>query len=233
MTVTIRKAEERGHANHGWLDSYHTFSFANYMDPAYMGYRDLRVINQDRVKGGMGFGAHGHRNMEIVTYVLDGALEHKDSMGNGEVMYPGDVQRMSAGTGVVHSEYNASATEMVHFLQIWLFPQKSGVTPGYMQKGFSREDKLNQLRLIISPEGKDNSLSINQDVSIYASILEPNAKVTYTVDRDRHAWVQIARGTATLNGQALKAGDGVAVSEAGDLEIVGQDEAEFLIFDLA
>jgi redox-sensitive bicupin YhaK (pirin superfamily) len=233
MTVTIRKSEERGHANHGWLDSYHTFSFANYMDPAYMGFRDLRVINQDRVKGGMGFGAHGHRDMEIVTYVLEGALEHKDSMGNGEVMYPGDVQRMSAGTGVVHSEYNGSATETSHFLQIWLYPKQSGITPSYEQKGFSREEKLNQLRLIVSPDGKDNSLSINQDASIYASILEPGAKVTHTVDRDRHAWIQIARGSATLNGQPLKTGDGVAVSEPGDLEIVGQDEVEFLIFDLA
>ncbi|AFY69200.1 Pirin domain protein [Thalassoporum mexicanum PCC 7367] len=233
MTVAIRKSAERGHANHGWLDSYHTFSFANYMDPAHMGFRDLRVINQDRVKGGMGFGAHGHRDMEIVTYVLDGALEHKDSMGNGEVMQPGDVQRMSAGTGIVHSEYNASITDPVHFLQIWIYPQDRGIKPGYVQKGFSRADKLNQLRLIVSPDGRDNSLTINQNTSIYASVLEPGAKVMHTVKPDRHAWVQIARGSATLNGQPLREGDGVAVSEAGDLEIAGQDEVEFLIFDLA
>lgn len=231
--ITLRKAEERGHANHGWLDSYHTFSFANYYDPNHMGFRHLRVINQDRVTGGMGFGTHSHRDMEIVSYVLDGSLEHKDSMGNIAVMHKGEVQRMSAGTGVSHSEYNHSKTELAHFLQIWILPEKEGIEPSYEQKVFAQEEKLNQLRPIVSPNGRDGSLSINQDVTIYASVLDNGAEVSYTVPASRYAWVQVARGKATLNGQPLKAGDGVAVSDPGTLNLVGQENAEVLIFDLA
>lgn len=231
--LTIRKAEERGHANHGWLDSYHTFSFASYYDPKHMGFRNLRVINQDCVTGGMGFGTHSHRDMEIVSYVLEGALEHKDSMGNGSVMRRGEVQRMSAGTGVAHSEYNHSKSDRVRFLQIWILPEKEGIAPSYEQKIFTDAEKHNQLRLIISREGKDGSLQINQDVNIYATILDPDAEVTHIVESDRYAWIQVASGAATLNGQLVKAGDGIAISASGNLHIVGKERAELLVFDLA
>ncbi len=231
--LTIRKSDERGHANHGWLDSYHTFSFAGYYDPRHMGYRDLRVINQDWVAAGMGFGAHPHRDMEIVTYLLEGALEHKDSMGNVEVMRRGDVQRMSAGTGVVHSEYNHSQSEPVRFLQIWILPEANGLPPSYEQKHFSAEEKRNRLRLIVSRDGRDDSLHIHQDVSIYASVLDAGAAVIHEVAPNRHAWIQIARGTVTIAGQQVQAGDGIAIDTLGTYAIESLDNAELVLFDLA
>jgi quercetin 2,3-dioxygenase len=231
--LTLRKGSDRGHANHGWLDSYHTFSFASYQDPEHMGFSQLRVINQDRVSGGGGFATHSHRDMEIVSYVLDGALEHKDSMGNGSVMVPGDVQRMSAGTGVSHSEYNHSQTDLVHFLQIWIHPDRLGLPSSYEQKLFTTEQKQDQLRLIVSQVGKDNSVAINQDVNIYASILSPGAKLTYNVPAKRNAWLQVAKGAVTLNDLPLQQGDGVAITELEHLTFLGGEAgAEFLLFDL-
>ncbi|MEE3717165.1 pirin family protein [Tumidithrix elongata RA019] len=231
--LTVRKSEDRGHANHGWLDSYHTFSFANYYDPSHMGFRDLRVINEDYVLGGKGFGTHPHKDMEIVTYVLDGALEHKDSMGNGSVILPGDVQRLTAGTGITHSEYNHSPSDLVHLLQIWILPNQTGVKPGYEQKMFSPAEKHNQLCLIVSSNGENGSVMVHQDVKVYATILDRDATVTHVVPPDRYAWVQVARGAIALNGEVLHAGDAAAVSEAGELHLVGQDDkAEVLVFDL-
>jgi quercetin 2,3-dioxygenase len=232
--LTIRKSDDRGHANHGWLDSYHTFSFASYYDPNHMAFRDLRVINQDRVVGGKGFGTHPHKDMEIITYVLDGALEHKDSMGNGSIILPGDVQRLTAGTGITHSEFNHSQRDLVHFLQIWILPNQSGVEPGYEQKMFAPAEKQNQLRLVVSPNGENGSVMVRQDVKVYATILDRDAKVTHSVKPDRYAWVQVAKGAIALNGQTLNVGDGAAISEAGELHLIGQaDLAEVLVFDLA
>jgi quercetin 2,3-dioxygenase len=231
--LTLRKAEERGHANHGWLDSYHTFSFANYYDPAHMGFRSLRVINQDRVRGGMGFGTHPHRDMEIISYVLEGALEHKDSMGNGSIIAPGEVQRLTAGTGITHSEFNHSKTDEVHFLQIWILPNRQNLEPGYEQKHFSVEQKRDRLLLVASADGRDGSVTVNQDLNLYATVLSNGAEVTHTVEPSRHAWIQVARGKALLNGQSLEVGDGVAVSQPGELLLVGKDNAEILVFDLA
>jgi redox-sensitive bicupin YhaK (pirin superfamily) len=231
--ITLRKANERGHADHGWLNTYHTFSFAGYHDPNHVHFRTLRVINEDRVAPGAGFGTHPHNDMEIVTYVLDGALEHRDSMGNGGVIHAGEVQRMSAGTGVTHSEYNHSSDEQVHFLQIWIFPDRKGIEPSYEQKSFSEADRTNRLRLIVSPAGTDGSMNIHQDVKLYASILEPGSTVTHQLAPDRHAWLQLTSGALTLNGQTIHAGDGAAVSEEQQLEINATDRAEFLLFDLA
>lgn len=231
--ITIRKSEERGHANHGWLDSYHTFSFANYYDPQHMAFRSLRVINQDKIDGGKGFGTHPHRDMEIVTYMLDGALEHKDSMGNGSIIRVGDVQRMSAGTGITHSEFNHSATEIAHLLQIWILPNQNNIKPSYEQISFSREEKLNQLRLIASSDGRDRSVTIHQDANIYASILEDGAKVTHVVGGDRYVWVQVASGSVLIGEHLLNAGDAFASDQASSLQIVANDCAEILIFDLA
>ena len=231
--LTIRKSEERGRANHGWLESYHTFSFANYYDPQHMAFRSLRVINQDQIIGGKGFGTHPHRDMEIITYMLEGALEHKDSMGNGSIIRVGDVQRMSAGTGITHSEFNPSATESAHLLQIWILPNQQGVTPSYEQIEFSREDKLNQLRLIAAPDGRDRAVKIYQDAYIYATILEDGAEVTHTVNSDRYAWVQVATGSILVGDRLLNAGDAVSSDRAGDLKLIGQGGAEVLIFDLA
>jgi quercetin 2,3-dioxygenase len=231
--LTVRKSEERGHANHGWLDSYHTFSFSSYYDPAHMGFRSLRVINQDRVKAGMGFGTHAHKDMEIISYVVEGSLEHKDSMGNGSIIYPGEVQRLTAGTGITHSEFNHSQTDLVHFLQIWILPNHNDLEPGYEQKMFSQAEKHNQLRLIVSPSGRDRSVQVNQDVNIYASILAADAKVVFTMEPDRHVWIQVARGEILLNGEVLAAGDGATVSEPQALELVGKQESEVLLFDLA
>jgi redox-sensitive bicupin YhaK (pirin superfamily) len=231
--ITIRKSEERGHANHGWLDSYHTFSFANYYDPQHMEFRSLRVINQDKVAGGKGFGTHPHRDMEIITYMLDGALEHKDSMGNGSVIQVGDVQRMSAGTGVTHSEFNPSPTETAHLLQIWILPNQVNVKPSYEQISFDREEKLNQLRLIASPDGRDRSVTIYQDAYIFASILEDGAEVIHKVDQDRHVWLQVAKGSVLVDDSLLNAGDAIASDRLGDLKIIGKDGAEVLLFDLA
>jgi len=231
--ITIRKSEERGHANHGWLDSYHTFSFASYYDPQHMEFRSLRVINQDKVAGGKGFCTHPHRDMEIITYMLDGALEHKDSMGNGSVIQVGDVQRMSAGTGVTHSEFNPSPTETAHLLQIWILPNQVNVKPSYEQISFDREEKLNQLRLIASPDGRDRSVTIYQDAYIFASILEDGAEVIHKVDQDRHVWLQVAKGSVLVDDSLLNAGDAIASDRLGDLKIIGKDGAEVLLFDLA
>lgn len=231
--IQVRKAEERGHANHGWLDTYHTFSFASYYDENHMGFRALRVINDDTVQGGKGFGTHAHSDMEIISYVLEGGLQHKDSMGNGSVLRPGDVQRISAGRGILHSEFNASQTDPVHFLQIWIEPEKAGVSPSYEEKHFARDEKLNRLRLIASPDARENSVWINQDVNVYASILEAGKSLAMAIGEDRHGWVQVASGRITLDSRELKAGDGVAVSGEINLEITAIDEAEFLVFDLA
>ncbi len=231
--IQIRRAEERGHANHGWLDTNYTFSFSSYYDPRFMGFRALRVINDDRIAPGRGFGTHGHRDMEIITYVLDGALEHRDSMGTGSVIRPGDVQRMSAGTGVQHSEFNGSKTEPLHLLQIWIEPERSGIAPGYEEKRFSDDEKRNVLRLIASRDGRDGSVTIHQDASVYATVLESGREVTHAIDANRHVWVHVARGSATLDGRLLRAGDGAAVSGERSLTLVGEDEAEILLFDLA
>jgi quercetin 2,3-dioxygenase len=231
--LTLRPSQARGHANHGWLDSYHTFSFANYYDPKHMGFRDLRVINEDRIAGGGGFGMHGHRDMEILTYVLEGALEHKDSLGNGEIIRPGEVQRMSAGTGVFHSEYNASRTEPVHLLQIWILPNQQGLEPSYEQKAFSREERSGKFRVIAAPDGRDGAVTIHQDVELYSAILSPGDETTYQLKPDRYAWLQVAQGTALLNGQLLNAGDGVALGKEKTLNLTTNDGAELLLFDLA
>ncbi|TMQ10609.1 MAG: pirin family protein [Deltaproteobacteria bacterium] len=230
--ITVRKAGERGHADHGWLDSRHTFSFADYHDPAHMGFRALRVINEDRVAGGAGFGRHSHRDMEIISYVLDGALEHRDSMGTGAVIQPGDVQRMSAGTGVTHSEYNASRQAPVHFLQIWLLPNRRGVVPSYEQKTFSAEDKRGRLRLVASPDGADDSVTIHSDARVYAGVFDAGASAEHALAPGRHAWVHVVRGTARINGIALAAGDAAALTEERTVRIEGIDAGEVLVFDL-
>ena len=230
--IRMRPGNERGHARHGWLDSHHTFSFADYYDPRHMGFRALRVINDDRVDPSMGFPPHPHRDMEIVSYVLEGGLAHKDSMGNGSVIRPGDVQRMSAGTGVRHSEYNASDAEPVHFLQIWLLPERQGLPPGYEQKRFSREEKLGTLRLVASPDGRDGSVTIRTDASLYAGILDAGMKTELPLAKGRHAWVHVARGKAVVNGHAMGEGDGAAFSDEALVTVEGVDDAEVLVFDL-
>ncbi len=227
--IQIRKAAERGHFDHGWLDTYHTFSFADYFDPEFMGFRALRVINDDRVAAGRGFGMHGHRDMEIVTYVLDGALAHRDSMGNGSIIRPGEVQRMSAGTGVTHSEANPSDTDPLRLLQIWILPERRGEKPGYEQKMFTDADRRGTLRLVASPDGRDGSVTIHQDVEIYASLVD--GEVTHTFRPGRYGWLQVARGNVELNGQALKEGDGAAISEESSVAINGSGEV--LLFDLS
>lgn len=235
--MKVRPAAERGHAEHGWLDSWHTFSFADYYDPEHMGFRSLRVINDDRVAAGQGFGRHPHRDMEIISYVLEGALEHKDSMGTGSVIRPGDVQRMSAGTGVAHSEYNASRTELVHFLQIWLLPSERGIAPSYAQKMFTRDDKRGRLRLLASPDGRDGSISIRSDASLYAGLFAAGESAEIAIARGRHAYVHVAKGRAKVNGRELSAGDGAALSDEPSVRIEGLDgvsetEGEVLVFDL-
>ena len=230
--MKVRRGSERGHANYGWLDSHHTFSFANYYDPDHMGFRALRVINDDRVIGGEGFGTHPHRNMEIISYVVDGALEHKDSMGNGSVIRPGDVQRMRAGTGVTHSEYNHSRNETVRFLQIWLTPARAGLEPGYEQKFFGDERK-GVLRLVASPDGAEGSVQVEQEVSMYASVLANGQTVTHDLGRDRHAWLQIVRGTVKVGGVELSEGDGASFGEAQTLSISSVGDSELILFDLA
>lgn len=230
---THRLSEERGQANLGWLDSKHTFSFGHYYDPAQMGFGALRVINEDRVVPGAGFDTHGHRDMEIVTYVLDGALEHKDSMGNGSVMRPGDVQRMTAGTGVRHSEYNHSKEAPVHLLQIWILPEREGLEPGYEQVNFSEEERRGRLRLIGSRDGRDGSVTIHQDVALYASLLEAGERLDFDVREGRQIWVQVARGELTVDGADLRHGDGLGIAEAGAVEILARQGSELLLFDLA
>jgi redox-sensitive bicupin YhaK (pirin superfamily) len=230
--MTLRHARDRGHAQHGWLDSHHTFSFADYYDPAHMGFRALRVINDDRVAAGQGFGRHGHRDMEIVSYVLEGALEHKDSMGTGSVITPGEVQKMSAGTGVAHSEFNASKVEPVHFLQIWLQPTATGLTPSYEQKAFSREDKQGRLRAVASKDGRDGSVTIHADAVLYAGLFDAGEHAELALAPGRHAWVHVASGTARVNGEALAAGDGAALSDVPAVKIEGLLGGEVLVFDL-
>lgn len=230
--LAVRKSEERGKASYGWLNTYYSFSFANYYDPNYMGFRHLRVINEDRIDAGQGFPAHSHRDMEIITYVLEGALEHKDSIGNTEVISAGEVQVMSAGTGITHSEYNPSKTTQTHLLQIWILPNKRGVKPRYDQKKFDQAEKQGKLRLIISPNGRDESLMIHQDVNLYAGLLNPGEKVEYHLKGDRHAWLQVIQGEVLLNGVLLNAGDGSAVSETEMLILEGKKSAEILLFDL-
>ncbi|HEX2679599.1 MAG TPA: pirin family protein [Polyangiales bacterium] len=230
--ITLRKAEARGHAEHGWLDSYHTFSFADYHDPKHMGFRGLRVINEDRVQPGRGFGTHPHRDMEIISYVLEGAISHRDSMGTGSVIRPGDVQRMSAGTGVTHSEQNASQSEPVHFLQIWLVPSARGLAPGYAQKTFTDEEKRGRLRLVASPDARDASIAVNTDASLYAGTFSAGERAEHVLAPQRHAWVQVARGALRVNGRDVKAGDGVAISDEPSVVIEGTSGGEALLFDL-
>jgi quercetin 2,3-dioxygenase len=231
--IDIRKSDERGHANHGWLDTHFTFSFADYYDPEHVQFRTLRVMNDDRVAGGGGFPMHPHRDMEIVTYVLDGALEHQDSMGNGSVIAPGDVQYMSAGTGVTHSEFNASKTEPVHLYQIWMMPDKRGYKPVYDQKNFSEAEKRGKLRLVASPDGREGSVKIRQDNELYATVLGAGESVKHALKPARHAYVQVARGSVKLNGKQLETGDGAAISTEKALELTGVRDAEVLLFDLA
>lgn len=231
--ITIRRAEDRGRANHGWLDSHHTFSFADYYDAAHMGFRALRVINDDRVKGGMGFGTHGHRDMEIISYVLEGALAHKDSMGTADTILPGDVQRMSAGTGVMHSEFNASKTELVHFLQIWLLPDKRGIQPSYEQKRFAEEEKAGKLRLVASPTATEGSLQIHTDARVYAGVFAAGQSAELPIAAGRHAWIHVARGEVKVNGELVKDGDGVALSSEASVRVEGTANGEVLVFDLA
>jgi len=231
--LTIRRAGERGHADHGWLDSHHTFSFANYYDPRHMGHGRLRVINDDTVAPGKGFGTHPHRDMEIISYVLDGALEHKDSMGNGSVIRPGDVQRMSAGTGVTHSEFNHSDADPVHFLQIWIIPDAAGLAPGYEQKFFGPEDKRGRLRLVASATGRDGSVSLNQDADVLAGLFDGDESATYAARPQRDLWIHVARGSIEVNGETLEAGDGAAVDAAGELQLADGRDAEVLLFDMA
>ncbi|HVY46741.1 MAG TPA: pirin family protein [Minicystis sp.] len=231
--ITVRPAGARGHADHGWLDSHHTFSFADYYDPKHMGFRALRVINEDRVQPGRGFGTHPHRDMEIVSYVLEGALEHKDSMGTGSVIRPGDVQRMTAGTGVLHSEFNASKSDLVHFLQIWILPEAARLAPSYEQKRFEDAEKKNRLRLVASRDGREGSITVHQDVALYAALLDAGAAVEHAVAPGRHAWVQVTRGAVTANGVALAVGDGAALSDEAALSLRATAPSEVLVFDLA
>lgn len=231
--IKIRKSEERGHLNHGWLDTYHSFSFDQYFDPAHMHWRALRVINEDRVAGGKGFPTHSHRDMEIVTYILSGALEHRDSMGSGSTIRPGDVQRMTAGTGVSHSEFNPSPDEAVHLLQIWIVPSAKKLPPSYEQKFFTDAERTGRLRLIASEDGSDGSVQIHQDARLYAAIIEAEDTLTHELGADRYGWLQIARGNVTLNDVELNQGDGAAISQESELKITAGDQAEVLLFDLA
>jgi redox-sensitive bicupin YhaK (pirin superfamily) len=231
--ITIRPANERGGADHGWLDTKHTFSFSDYYDPRHMGFRHLRVINEDRVAPGRGFGTHGHRDMEILSYVVSGGLGHRDSMGKSEVIRPHEWQRMTAGTGVRHSEMNASKTEPVHFLQIWIMPEAESIAPGYEQKLFAPEDKSGRLRLVASRDGREGSLKIHQDVSVYNALLKGGEAVAHRLEPGRHAWLQVVKGTVELNGTRLGAGDGAAISEESTLTISAGDDSEVILFDLA
>lgn len=231
--IQLRPSSERGRGNLDWLDSYFSFSFSQYYDPQHMNFSNLRVINEDYIAPAKGFGTHGHRDMEIVTYVLEGELEHKDSIGNGSIMRPGDVQRMSAGNGIMHSEFNPSEENPVHLLQIWITPNQTGIDPSYEQKFFAVEDKQGKLRLVASPDGRDGSVTIHQNASIYASVLGNGEAVTHSIDGDRQVWVQVTKGEMTLNGETLKAGDGAGITAEKAITFIGQaSETEFLLFDL-
>jgi redox-sensitive bicupin YhaK (pirin superfamily) len=232
--ITIRPTDERGHANHGWLDTWHSFSFADYQDPRHMGFRTLRVINDDRIAGGGGFGAHPHRDMEIITYMVDGKLEHQDSMGHGAVLKRGDVQHMTAGRGVVHSEFNHSQDDPLRLLQIWIFPEKRSLVPDYQDRHFDEQAKVNRLRIVASPDGREDSLIINQDVDLYDAELGKGVEVRQQLRPGRHGWVQVINGEVSLNGKPLKAGDGAAISGETELTLIGNSEkADLLFFDLA
>jgi len=231
--ITLRKSEDRGHFDLGWLDTYHTFSFDRYYDPAHTHFRSLRVINEDRVAPGQGFPTHSHRDMEIITYILEGALEHRDNMGNGSVIRPGDVQRMTAGSGVSHSEFNSSRDQIVHLLQIWIVPDARNLPPSYEQKFFTAEDRSGKLRLIASPDGSAGSVTIHQDARVYTALLNDSQLIKHTLPPNRYAWIQLARGTLTVNDLELKAGDGAAVSDEQELKIAAGENAELLLFDLA
>ncbi|EDL62069.1 pirin family protein [Gimesia maris] len=231
--IQVRKSKERGHADHGWLKTHHTFSFSTYQDPEHMRFRALRVMNEDVVLPGQGFGTHPHNDMEIVTYVLEGALEHKDSMGNGEVLHAGEFQRMSAGTGITHSEFNPSDSEAVHLYQIWLYPEQKGIEPGYEQKRFPDSEQQNQLRLVASPQAEQGALKIHQDAQIFLSKLDSGQQVTHSLSTGRHAWLQVLRGAVRLNDVSLEVSDGAAVSDEEQLFITATDNAEIMLFDLA
>lgn len=231
--IVIRQGEDRGHANHGWLDSYHSFSFANYYDPNYMGFRQLRVINEDRISGGGGFDTHPHRDMEIITYIVDGALEHRDSMGNKSVIRSGEVQRMSAGTGIAHSEYNHSQTDPVHLLQIWILPDRRGLQPSYEQRHYSEAEKQGNWRLIVSPDDREKALKIHQNVNVYATVLESGESIDYPILENRYAWIQVVKGEIEANDRVLKPGDGAAIHEEHQLQVKARSSAELLLFDLA
>jgi len=231
--IKIRRADKRGHFDFRWLNTFHTFSFGDYYDPSFMCFRSLRVINEDFVRGGRGFPTHGHRDMEIITYILSGALEHRDSMGNGSIIRPGDVQRMSAGTGVTHSEANPSREEAVHLLQIWILPATTGQEPSYEQKAFSEDKKQGRLCLVASEDGRDDSVTVHQDASVYASVLRKDAEAIHSLASGRHAWLQVARGEITLNGEGLNQGDGAAISAEEKISLRGLQDAEVLLFDLA
>ena len=231
--ITLRESRERGHFDHGWLNTYHTFSFDQYYDPRYMGFRTLRVINEDFVAPGRGFPMHAHRDMEIITYILEGALQHEDSMGNGSIIRPGDVQKMTAGTGVRHSEKNASKEESVHLLQIWILPDTVDLEPGYEQKAFAEDERRGVLRLIASSDGRDGSVTVRQDVSLFASILDAGERVKYDMDQTRYGWIQVARGAIDVNGQRAAQGDGAIAIGESSLDITADESAELLLFDLA
>jgi redox-sensitive bicupin YhaK (pirin superfamily) len=233
MPLALRKSDSRGKANFGWLDSRHSFSFGEYHDPAHMGFGPLRVINDDRVAAGGGFAPHGHRDMEIISYVLDGGLQHQDSLGNGSVIRPGDVQRMSAGSGIRHSEYNASKTDPVHFLQIWIIPERQGIAPGYEQKTFSPQDKQGRLRLVASRDGRDGSVTLHRDADMYATLLGAGEAVHHDLKPGRGAWIHVARGSVSLNGTKLTAGDGASLDTPGPLTLDQGQDAEVLLFDMA
>ena len=230
--LAIRHASERGHANHGWLDSYHTFSFGSYYDPEHMGFSNLRVINDDTVSPGGGFATHGHNDMEIISYVLEGALAHEDSMGNGSVIRPGDVQRMSAGTGVTHSEFNASGDNPVHFLQIWILPERTGLKPSYEQTTFSDDEKRGRLRLIGSRDGRDGSVTIHQDVELYASRLGKGESISHDLAVNRKGWIHVVNGAVVLNGKRLQTGDGAAIEGPATIDLTGDSDVELLLFDM-
>lgn len=231
--IAVRRGSERGHFNHGWLDTYHTFSFSRYYDPKHMGFRSLRVINEDRVAPGRGFGTHPHENMEIITYVLSGALEHGDSLGTGSTIRPGELQRMTAGTGITHSEFNPSASEPVHLYQIWLMPEREGLEPSYEQRAFPEEERRNQFRLVASPDGRDGSLAIRQDAQLYLASIDEGQGTALALANGRHAWLQVLRGAIEFGGRSLSEGDGAAVSDETEITVRAETPAEVLVFDLA
>jgi redox-sensitive bicupin YhaK (pirin superfamily) len=230
--ISVRHSNERGAVNMGWLDAKHSFSFGSYHDPSHMGFGPLRVINEDRIEPAQGFGMHGHRDMEIVTYIIDGALEHKDSMGNGSVIRRGEVQRMTAGTGVMHSEFNHSDEEQTHLLQIWVLPEQDGLEPGYEEKAFSDDEKRNRLCLIASRDARDGSLKIHQDVDLYGTLIDAGVELSHTLGDDRKGWVQVVRGNVIVNGQSLGTGDGASLSDSGTLSFRAEEDTEMLLFDM-